>query len=143
MLIEGEYKYDLDVITNFVDKAMFHGSYCNVTIQSTAVPFYTLQTVSQKLVHLLLNLCICRNIKTMEKFRNPVTIITSYDAPKYINNTVLILNPCDVKSNFTCGKWRENMTVDQCPPCTLSEDCDTVGVPSKYCDVFLHPEQSC
>lgn len=96
-----------------------------------------------KLVHMLLNSQICRNINTMEKSGNPVTIITGYCAPNYIDNIVLILTPRYLKSKFTCGKWGENMTVDQCPPCTLSEDCDTVRVPSKYGDVFLHPHQCC
>jgi hypothetical protein len=100
------------------------------------------KTIS-KFVGVLLDLWICKNIKTMEKCRNPVTTITRYGAPTYMKNIVLILILSDVKSDFTFGKWGENMTVDLGTPCTLSEDCDAVGVPPKCCDVFLHPEQSC
>jgi len=35
------------------------------------------------------------------------------------------------------------MIVDRYAPCTLSENCDTIGVPAKCCDVFLHPLQCC
>lgn len=48
------------------------------------------ETIS-KFVDLLLNLWICKNIKTIENRRNPHTTITRHDAPTYINNTLFVL----------------------------------------------------
>jgi hypothetical protein len=83
------------------------------------------------------------SLALLPQMGNVLILITSCGAPTNVNNTVMVLISGDVKSKFTFGRRGDNVTVDTCPPCTLSEDCDTVGVPPKHCDVLLHPHQCC